>query len=179
LKNLEAPVKFLVLSLGLCTLAAAQAPPGGHRSSPPTYTGPTRTMVQNPRFMSRLFQMRVTRIQQVLGLSEDRARVVAERWGRWDREHLEQGELAVDLRKQFHQILLGPEREEDKNLKLKPLVDQFMAVRRQQEAGRKQFEEEIRNGLTPAQQARLILVMEEIQQKLREGLRDVKRDKKD
>jgi hypothetical protein len=169
-------VKRMALLLGLVTaLGAAQAPHA--RSTPPPppprpmARGP-RTMFRDPRFMSRLFQIRVNRIQQVLGLSEDRARVVAERWGRWDREHLDRGEQAGALRKEFNQILLGPEKEEEKNAKLKPLLDQFMALRQQQEAGRKQFEDEIRNGLSPAQQARLILVMEEIQQRLRESLQE-------
>jgi hypothetical protein len=130
-------------------------------------------MVQDSRFMARLFHIRAVRIQQVLCLPEDRSRALAERWGRWDREHLERGQQAMELRAQFNQILMGPEREEEKNLRLKPLMDQFIAVRQLQDAGRKQFEEDIRAGLTPAQQARLILVMEEIQQKLREGLKAV------
>lgn len=69
---------------------------------------------------------------------------------------------------------MGPGTEEEKNAKLKPLMDQFISLRSQQDAGRKQFEEDIRAGLTPAQQARLILVMDEIQQRLRESLREVR-----
>ncbi|NTV73780.1 MAG: hypothetical protein HGA66_06195 [Holophaga sp.] len=158
----------LALLLGLSATLAAQAPRPGHRTEPP----PSR--VQDPHFMARLFQWRVNRITKVLGLPEDRARVMAERWGRWDREHLERGQQTAEIRRQFHQILMGPEAEDEKNARLKPVVDQYMTLRRAQEAGRKQFEEEIRSGLSPAQQARLILVMEEIQQRLREGLKDAK-----
>ncbi|BDU77210.1 hypothetical protein [Mesoterricola sediminis] len=127
---------------------------------------------RDPRLMSRLYHFRLARIQQIVGLPEDRARLVAERWSRWDREHLERGQQAVELRRQFNQILMGPEREEDKNARLRPLIDQFIVLRQQQEAGRKQFEEDVRAGLTPAQQARLILAMDEIQQRLREVLRE-------
>ncbi len=167
--------RMLCLAVLPALALGAQAPRGGGRPGRPLEAprGPGRNMGQDPHFMARLYQVRVNRIQQVLGLPEDRARALAERWARWDQEHMSRGGQVGDLRKQFHQVLMSSDREEDKNAKLKPLVDQFMAIRREQEASRKQFEEEIRNGLTPAQQARLILVMEEIQQKLREGLRDV------
>jgi hypothetical protein len=191
---LEAPVTKVALFLILAGTLAAQAPRGGGHSEaprampsprampppralPPPHQGggPGRVIApQDPRFMVRLYQMRVNRIQQVVGLPEDRARVVAEKWSKWDREHMDRGQQAVDLRKQFNQVLLGPGSEEDKNAALKPIVDQFMALRREAEISRKNFEEDIRSGLTPAQQARLILVMEEIQQRLKEGLRDVK-----
>ncbi|WP_316412014.1 hypothetical protein [Mesoterricola silvestris] len=159
------------LLLGLCaTLGLAQAPRSPQH--PPRNAPPSR--VQDPRFMARLFQWRASRIQSVLGLPEDRARMMAEKWGRWDREHMERGQQTAELRRQFHQILMGPEAEDEKNVRLKPVVDGYMTLRRAQEAGRKQFEEDIRAGLSPAQQARLILVMEEIQQKLREGLKDAR-----
>lgn len=175
----------LIVCLG-CALVQARpacsepppcpAPPpirsNGHNQNGHAITGPipNRAMLSDPRFTARLYQIRAFRIQQVLGVPEDRARYLAERWGRWDREHVDRGQQVAELRTRFNQILMSPEREEEKNARLRPLLDQFMALRMQQDAGRKQFEEEIRQGLTPAQQARLILVMDEIQQKLREGL---------
>lgn len=173
----------LALAIGLsAAVAPAQNRPGtpGHggvRGGSPPWPMPNRSMVQDPHFMSRLFQIRTSRLQQVLGLPEDRARVVAERWGKWDREHMDRMEQGGSLRRQFNQILMCPGTEEEKNAKIKPLMDQFLALRTQQEAGRRQFEEDIRAGLTPAQQARLILVMDEIQQKLREGLREAQTGK--
>lgn len=180
-------MRTTAIIISLCSaLALAQSPRGGgapaHPGPPPSRPGPVyrggplpnRTMLQNPHFTARLFQIRTARIQQVLGLPEDRARVVAERWGRWDQEHVDRGQQASDLRDRFNQILMGPDREEEKNAKLKPLLDQFMAIRQQQDAGRKQFEEDIRQGLTPAQQARLILVMDEINQRLRDSLQVIR-----
>lgn len=152
-----------LLALGLATSLAAQAPSGrmgGSRFS------------DNPRLTNRLLHFRTSRIQQIVGLPEDKARQVAERWARWDREHLERGRQSVELRRQFNQVLLGPGSDEDKSARLRPLLDQFVSIRAQQEAGRRQFEDEVRSGLTPAQQARLILAMDEIQQRLREVLRE-------
>jgi hypothetical protein len=184
----EAPVRTtaLIVCLG-CALVQARpvcpepppcpAPPpirsNGHsQGARPLVVGPipNRAMLADPRFTARLFQIRAYRIQKVLGVPEDRARFLADRWGRWDREHVDRGQQVAELRTRFNQILMSPEREEEKNARLRPLLDQFLALRTQQDAGRKQFEEEIRQGLTPAQQARLILVMDEIQQQLREGL---------
>lgn len=164
--------------LFLLGAALAAAPPSSGRQNLPRPMArgavPGSGLFRDPRFASRLLQIRVNRIQQVVGLPEDRARMVADRWARWDREHMERGEQASNLRHQFNQILLGPEREEDKSARLKPLLDQFMVLRAQQESARRQFEEDIRAGLTPAQQARLILVMDEIQQRLRESLQDLR-----
>lgn len=158
--------------------AMARGGEGSPHGGPPTaYRGgtlPNTAMLADPRFTARLFQIRSYRIQQGVGLPEDRARALAERWGRWDQEHLARGQQAADIRDRFNQILMGPDREEEKNAKLKPLMDQFMSLRQQQEEGRHRFEEDIRQGLTAAQQARLILVMDEINQKLREGLHDVR-----
>lgn len=177
----------LALAIGLPVAALAQSRSGtpGHggaasprRGGAPVYGPvPNQSMLQDPHFMARLSRIRATRIQQVLGLPEDRAKVVAERWGRWDREHIDRSEQGSTIRRQFSQILMGPGTEDEKNAKIKPLMDQLVTLRGQQEAGRRQFEEDVRNGLSPAQQARLILVMDEIQQKLREGLRDVQTGK--
>jgi len=169
MRRMEAPVmKMVMLLMGLPLLAQQVPRPRPH---PPRPEG-GRTMAQNPHFMAKIYQVRVSRIQQVLGIPEDRARLVAERWARWDQEHMDRGQKAAELRRQFNEILMGPEKEEEKSAKLKPLVDLFVALRTQQEAGRKQFEEDVRAGLTPAQQARLILVMDEIQQRLRDALRE-------
>ena len=172
---MKSPATRMALLIGLAAAALAGQAPHGRQAPPPARPGGgpgLRGLAENPHFMARLYQIRVNRIQQTLGVSEDRAKLVAERWGRWDREHMDRGEQAGALRKQFNLILMGPEKEEEKNARLKPLLDQFVAIRTQQETGRKQFEEDIRAGLTTAQQVRLILVMEEIQQRLREILND-------
>lgn len=125
--------------------------------------------------MAQFYELRVARIQQSLGLPPDRAKALAERWGRWDREFMDRGRQMMQLRTQFSQILLGPGSEEEKNLKAKPLVDKFMELRRQQGEAKQRFEADLLQTLPPAQQARMILLVEDVQSRIREILRDVRR----
>jgi hypothetical protein len=155
---------LLLLALATTLGAARPFPRAAH---------PDRS-VQEGQILAQFFQIRTGRIQQSLGLSEDRSRALAERWGRWDRVVMERGGQMAGLRLRFNQILLGPGPEEDKCLRVKPLLDQFLLLRQHQEEDRRRFEEAILAGLSPAQQARMIVLMEDIQTRLREALRDAR-----
>jgi len=154
-----------MLMLALTTVLSAQQEPAPQ---------PGRA-VQEGHIMAQFYQLRVSRIQQSLGLPEDRSRALAERWGRWDREFIERGRQMLQLRAQFNQILMGTGSEEDKSAKVKPLIDQFLDLRQQQEDAKHRFEADILKALTPAQQARMILLVEDIQTKIRDTLRDARR----
>ena len=153
-----------MLMLAFATVLAAQEP------APP----PGRAAAEG-HLLAQFYQLRVTRIQQTLGISEDRAKALAERWGRWDREFIGRSRQMVQLRGQLNLILLGAGPEDEKNAKVKPLVDQFLDLRQQQEAAKRQFETEILKSLTPAQQARMILLVEDIQGKIRDTLREARK----
>ncbi len=127
---------------------------------------------ENGPLMERLRHIRMTRIQEVLGLPEDRARAIAERWERYDRDFMDRTRRIGEIRGRFNQILIGPGTEEDKNGRIKPLLDQFMDLRRQQADLKKGFEDDIRAQLSPAQQVRLIILVDELQQRIREALRE-------
>ena len=60
----------------------------------------------------------------------------------------------------------SPLPEEEKNTRIRPLVEQFSALRQQQQDLKRKFEDDIRSSLTPAQQGRFLLVVEEIQRAL-------------
>jgi hypothetical protein len=144
------------------TLSAQQEPPPGRAAT-------------EGHILAQFYQLRVARIQQSLGLPEDRARAMAERWGRWDRDLMERGRQMMQLRAQFNQVLLGAGTEDEKSTKVKPLIDQFLDLRQQQEDAKHRFEAEILKSLTPAQQARMIILVEDIQSRIRETLRDARR----
>ena len=128
--------------------------------------------VEEGQILSQFFQIRATRIQQCLGLSDDRSRALAERWGRWDREVMDRLRRMNEARQGFNQVLLGAETDEVKNAKLKPLLEQFLHLRAQQEDAKRRFEEEVMANLTPIQKVRLIILVEDLQPKLRGLLRD-------
>jgi hypothetical protein len=50
-----------------------------------------------------------------------------------------------------------------------------MELRHQQEDGKRRFETDLLQGLPPAQQVRMILLVEDVQSKIREFLREARR----
>lgn len=119
-----------------------------------------------------LVRFRMEQLQQTVGLPEDQARAVVERWSRYDREQFDKTQQIRQLRRRFNDILLGPGTEEDKNAKVRPLLEQFVELRRQQADLKFRFEDDIRAKLSPAQQVRLILQVEEMQRRVVEALKE-------
>ena len=118
-----------------------------------------------------LARFRMDQLQQTVGLPEPQARIVVERWSRYDRELFDKTHQIQAIRRQFSDILLGPGTEEVKSLKVRPLLDQFVDLRRQQVELKQKFEDDIRARLSPSQQVRLILKVEEMQRRMLEALR--------
>ena len=118
-----------------------------------------------------LARFRMDQLQQTVGLPEDQARAVVDRWSRYDREQFEKTQQIHQIRRRFNDILLGPGSEEEKNAKVRPMLDQFVELRRQQVDLKFRFEDDIRAKLSPAQQVRLILHVEEMQRRVAEALR--------
>ena len=119
-----------------------------------------------------LARFRMEQLQQSVGLPEGQARVVVERWSRYDRDQFDKTQQIRQIRHQFNDILLGPGTEEEKNAKVRPMLEQFVELRRQQADLKFRFEEDIRTKLSPAQQVRLILRVEEMQRRVADALRD-------
>lgn len=118
-----------------------------------------------------LARFRLDQLQQAVGLPEPQARAVVDRWARYDLEQFEKTRQIRDIRHRFSDILLGPGAEEEKNAKVKPLLEQFIELRHQQTELKLKFEEDIRAKLSPAQQVRLILHVEEMQRRMVDALR--------
>jgi hypothetical protein len=118
-----------------------------------------------------LVRFRMEQLQQTVGLPEEQARVVVERWSRYDREQFEKTRQIQQIRRNFNDILMGPGSEDEKNAKVRPLLEQFVELRRQQAELKFKFEEDIRARLSPAQQVRLITHVEEMQRRMVEALR--------
>jgi len=118
-----------------------------------------------------LARFRMDQLQQAVGLPEPQARAVVDRWARYDQDQFEKMRQIHQIRRQFNDILLGPGAEEDKNAKVRPLLEQFMELRRQQAELKVKFEDDIRARLSPAQQVRLILHVEEMQRRVADALR--------
>ncbi|WP_243304034.1 hypothetical protein [Geothrix oryzisoli] len=129
---------------------------------------PVRAQAEDER---PLMRFRMEQLQQTVGLPEDQARTVVERWSRYDREQFQKTQQIQQIRRRFNEILMGPGSEEEKNAKVRPLVEQFVDLRRQQAELKFKFEEDIRARLSPAQQVRLITHVEEMQRRMVEAIR--------
>ena len=117
-------------------------------------------------------QFIMQRLQDRVGLSDAQARQVSDRWERFNRAHFERQQQMGELRRRFQDILLGPGDEDQKSAKVKPLLEQFLDLRKQQVEAKQRFEDDIRAGLSPAQQARLVVTVDEITEQIRERLKD-------
>jgi hypothetical protein len=129
---------------------------------------PGHAQVEGERPLARF---RMDQLQQSVGLPEPQARSVAERWSRYDLEQFEKTKQIQQVRRRFNDILLGPGVEEEKNARVRPLLEQFLELRRQQAELKLKFEEDIRAKLSPAQQVRLILHVEEMQRRVVEAFK--------
>jgi hypothetical protein len=165
---------ILILSLTALTLGAQ----GRFRQERPRRDFPERHgALRRERIMARLHEIRSSRLQQSLGLTEEKARSIADRWSRFDEESVPRRQQMGQLRQQMNETLRGPGSEADKNKKLQPIVDQLAGLRQQQQDARKRFEEDIQGSLTPAQQGRFILFMEEMQKAMQEAIQEQRRDR--
>jgi hypothetical protein len=156
-------MRATVLALSLPCLLFAQPGPGKRlaRMEAQGEEGP---------LARQLTGVRIKQMRDVMGLSETQAAAIADRWALHDREIIQNTRQLNQLRGQFREILLGPGSEEDKSNRLKPMLDQFTDLRRKQMESRSRFETDIRAGLSPAQQARLIMMVDEFTRRLQEGL---------
>ena len=157
-------ILIVMATIAATTAMAQQGPPRPRRDDPQALDAAAAA----PWLMT----LRTQRISQTLGVSEDKAKSIAQRWSIYDRDFLQQTHQMMQLRNHFNQILIGPGDEADKNARLKPLLDQFLEHRRQQQDLKLKFEDDIRAQLSAAQQVRLIILVDDLQKTIREGIRE-------
>ncbi len=154
------------------TLLLAQGPGGRALGQPFRPNRPLPPRLEDGPLARQLHEVRMNRLQEAMGLPPAQARQIADRWGAYDREFTENARRIQSLRAQFSEILAGPGADDDKSLRLKPLLEQFLDHRRRQAEAKNRFEDDIRAQLSPAQQARLIMLVENMTRRIQEGLRN-------
>lgn len=154
--------------LALPALVAVAAPPAGPRvqEEPPA---------QDP---GPLLRFRAQRLKEALGLTQEQSQKIARRWARFDLERFQRQRELTNLRMRFNDVLMGPGSEDQKSAQIKPLLEQFLSLRRQQNDLKQQFEDDIRADLTPAQQARLVLLVDEMTKRLTEALKERRQERR-
>ena len=164
----------LILTLTALTLGAQGRfrPERPHRDPPEHRSTPRRD-----RIVRELHEIRTRKLQQSLGLTEEKAKSIADQWSQFDENSFSRRQQLGQLRQQMNVTLMGPGSEEDKNKKLQPVIEQLSGLRQQQQDARKRFEEDIRGNLTPAQQGRFILLVDEFQKSVQEAIQERRKDK--
>jgi hypothetical protein len=160
---------LLLLALAGLTLSAQGRfrPDRPRRDPPERHASPRRD-----RIVARLHEIRSDKLQRTLGLNEAKAHDIADRWGKFDEDSFARRQKMAELRQQMNAVLMGPGTEDEKNKKLQPVVEQLASHRQQQQEARKHFEGEILGSLTPAQQGRFILLVEEFQKTLQDAIQE-------
>ncbi len=162
--------RTILISLLLPLVLPAQ---GRFREERPWRPGPgLRAAPRRDRIRTRLHEIRSRKLQADLGLPADKANGIADRWGQFDEEGFARRQQMQGLRQQMKGTLLGPGSEQDKNRAVQPLVEQLTRLQQQQEDARKQFQEDLRGTLTPAQQARFLMLMEDFKRALLEAIQE-------
>ena len=144
-------------------LLLAQAGPGGERPRMDP-----RDPANRDRIFARLNEIRTQRIQASLGVSVSLAKGIADRWGAFDLESHSRRQGLREARQKVQDILVGPGTEEEKNQRIAAPMAQFAAFQKQQRDAKEKFEGEIQKLLTPVQQGRFLLLMDEFQRRLTE-----------
>jgi hypothetical protein len=108
---------LLALILPVATLAGQGVPPV------PKEHGP-KTDLWRGEILPRLHRMRMERLQQALGIPEEKAKVIADRWAQFDLDSRDFRLRMRQLHQQVNGILFSPLPEEEKNTKIRPMVDQ-------------------------------------------------------
>ena len=123
-------------------------------------------------YLRCLKEARVEQIKLRLDVPEERANAIAAKWAALEapirRMHREA--MAVWRRMQF--VIQEATPEKEKSRRIKPLFDNYIELRRELGIARqKLFTELPASGDSPIQQARLLLLMEEMERREREGIR--------
>jgi hypothetical protein len=129
------------------------------------------------RIAARLHKIRARLIQDNLGVPDNTARNIADRWGQFDFECHERRQNMRVTRQKVKDIIMGPGTEEDKNLRVAPAMAQFALMQKQQKEAKQKFEEDIQRMLTPVQQGRFVILMDDFQRRLTEALPDRPQDR--
>ncbi len=166
----------MIQALLLSALLGPQTPRPS--ATTPTTAPTTQESGDSPLDPRPLLRFRAQRLQEGLGLSAAQADAIAQRWASFDQEHFQRQRQITALRLRFNDILMGPESEDRKSTLIKPLLEQFMGLRDQQLETKRHFEDDIRKDLSPAQQARLVLLVEDLNKRVVEALHERRKDRR-
>jgi hypothetical protein len=169
-------ISFLLIPAAVVVIQDATQPP---QPPPPTLGSARDRRAQGALrppmgdLRERMRQGLMKRMQKNLNLTDSQVASMEKKLEAREREMKGFNDKIRALQPKIQGIMKGGGSTEEKNAKLKPLVDEWFALRYQRDTvSREQFEQSFRAGLDPMQQVRLTLGMESLRDEMKNRLRD-------
>jgi hypothetical protein len=124
-------------------------------------------------YLKSIKKARAEQIRMRLNVPQERADAIADKWAELEapirRVHME----SMDVWQQRQCSIQGASPEREKSTKIKPLYDQYIELRKELAGARLRLYQDLPTmARSPIQQARILLVMEEMERKERDGIRE-------
>jgi len=161
----ENPLPLLSALIMACGISFARAD-----DKPPRDAAQQSENIEN--YLKSLKEARIEQIKLRLSVQGDRAETIAARWAELEaplrRLHTE----TMTVWRQMQFVIQEASPEKEKSRKIKPLYDQYKALRKEISETRQRLYQELpAMGDSPIQQARILFLMEEMERKERDGLK--------
>jgi Spy/CpxP family protein refolding chaperone len=171
---------FLLIPASFVMIQDAQRPPEPPRDVRPEGRGMMRNRPWAERGPQGKGDLRDTlrrallkRMQKGLNLTDAQITSIEKKMIAHDAELKGFNDKLEALRPKIQDIMQGNGSTDEKNTKLKPLIEEWFSLRQQRDVvSRSQFEQTIRAGLDPMQQMRLTMGLEKFRDELRNRLED-------
>jgi hypothetical protein len=123
-------------------------------------------------YLKSIKKARAEQIKMRLNVPQERADAIADKWAELEapirRIHME----SMDAWRQMQFIIQDASPEKEKSTKIKPLLDQYTELHKELAEARLRLYRELPTmARSPIQQARILLVMEEMERKERDGIK--------
>jgi hypothetical protein len=168
----------LALALALpCQALFAQERPDDmrrpQRQRPPAPHGQQQPSQNFENYLKSIKKARAEQIKMRLNVQQERADAIADKWAELDapirRIHME----SMDVWRQMQSTIQDASPKKEKSTKIKPLLDQYTELRKGLAEARLRLYQELPTmARSPIQQARILLVMEEMERKERDGIKE-------
>jgi hypothetical protein len=162
-------ISLLLIPAAFVVIQDTTQPP----QPPPPTLGSVRDRKPQGALRERMRQGLMKRMQKNLNLTDSQVASMEKKLEAREREVKGFNDKIRALQPKIQGIMKGAGSTEEKNAKLKPLVDEWFALRYQRDTvSREQYEQNFRAGLDPMQQMRLTLGMESLRDEMKNRLRD-------
>ena len=169
-------ISLLLVPAAFVVIQDANRPPEPPRAAPGN-RGERRAQGMGPQgrgdLRGKMRQALMGRMQKSLNLTDAQVASMEKKMAAHEVEMKGFNDKIEALQPKIQNIMKGSGSPEEKNAKLKPLVDEWFALRHERDiVSRAKFEQSFRTGLDPMQQIRMTMGMQKFRDELKNRLED-------